>query len=83
MSKAIKTTVYLAVEVYIPESSHIADIIEEHNVALDKVQKMALNSMLELDVITNGIQDVLNMACASSKTGKVEEHNVRYTLVKG
>ncbi len=81
MSKAIKTTVYLPIEVYIPESSYIANIIEENNVALDKVQRMALGSMLELDVITDGIQSVLDMACASTTTGKVEEHNVRYTLV--
>jgi hypothetical protein len=83
MSKSIKTTVYLPIEVYVPESSYIADMIDEHKVPIDVFQKMALSSMLDVSVITDGIQAALDVACASTKTGKVEEHNVRYTLVKG
>lgn len=82
MSKSIKTTVYLPIEVYIPESSSVAHLIEQANLPLDKVQRLAIKSILNLDVVANGIQNALNVGCASTTTGKVEDHNVRYTLVR-
>lgn len=81
MSKAIKTTVYLPVEVYVPEDSSIASLIELHNIPIDKFQKMALSSLYGIEEITKGIQDALDFGCRSIKTGKIEPHLTRYTLV--
>ena len=79
MSKQIKTTIYLPIEVVVPETSHIADLIEQHNVSLDKVQKMMLSSVL--DAAQGRIQEVLDYVCCDQRTGQVRDDQTRMTLV--
>ena len=82
MSKEIKTTVYLPVEVTIPANNYIGAMIEERNISLDIVQKLTLKSLFDIPQAQDGIQKVFDVICANSKSGKVEDYNIKFTLVK-
>lgn len=80
MSKQIKTTVYLPIEVVVPASSHVARLVEEHNVPIDKFQKMMLSSIF--NTVEDRIQNVLDYACCDQRTGEIRDDQTRMKLVR-